>query len=139
MSETNANGRSNWIESGMGEVYRAWASAAEQCLRQCYGSEASNIFRPPLMPQDWWRMWEGFMPAATAGTSTRASTEPFAPANMVPMLAQAYAMAWIEGLRLWSRAAQSWSELCVTQLGARAQERAGSSSKTTRNVGGREA
>jgi len=58
---------------------------------------------------------------------------------MVPMLAQAYAMAWIEGLRLWSRAAQSWSELCVTQLGARAQERAGSSSKTTRNVGGREA
>lgn len=139
MSETNANGRSNWIEGGMGEAYRAWASAAEQCLRQCYGSEASNMFRSPLMPQDWWRMWEGFMPSGPAGTSARASNEPFAPANMVPILAQAYVTAWIEGLRLWSRAAQSWSEFCVTQLGARAQEQAAASSKTTRDVGGRQA
>jgi hypothetical protein len=139
MSETNANRPSSWIESGMGEVYRAWASAAEQCLRQCYGSDPTNMFRSPLMPQDWWRMWEGFMPSGPAGTSSRASSEPFAPANMMPMLAQAYAMAWIEGLRLWSRAAQSWSELYVTQLGARAQEQRGASSKTTRDAGGREA
>jgi len=134
MSENNATGRSNGIESAMGEAYRAWASAAEQCLRQCYGSEASNMFRSPLMPQDWWRMWEAFLPSGAAGTSTRASTDPLGAANMMPMLAQAYATAWIEGLRFWGRAAGSWGEFCMTQLGARAQEQPVAFSSTTRDV-----
>ena len=134
MSENNATGRSNGIESAMGEAYRAWASAAEQCLRQCYGSEASNMLRSPLMPQDWWRMWESFLPSGLAGTSTRASNQPLGPANMMPMLAQAYATAWIEGLRFWGRAAGSWSEFCMTQLSARAQEQASASSNTTPDV-----
>ena len=129
MSETKATGRSNW----MGEAYGAWASAVEQCLRQCYGSGASDMLRSPVMPQDWWRMWEGFVPSA-GGTSTRASTGPLGPANMMPMIAQAYAMAWIEGLRFWGRAAGSWSEFCMAQLSARAQERASASTNTTRDV-----